>query len=94
MLLPWDKPDAERVFDLSQWDIHMTVRGNFERKQDRLLTVDADKGRMIYGDTSGNIYFLFQNSYGAEDGEVTPLVLRNATEISQQEVQRFDNMCR
>jgi len=88
-----DRVGFEDIFDLSQWKMIMRQKGNFERRGDRLLTVDDNAGRVIAGKLSGDIEFDFENGYAAPGEEPENLQLRSAVEISEQNFIRFQAQC-
>lgn len=88
--------DTQRVrtlFDLSRWKMEMRSHGNFERRGDRLLTVDDFAGRVIAGDLDGSIDFVFENSWRNPEGELLNIQLRNATELDPETFQRLEASC-
>ncbi|MEM9435436.1 MAG: arylsulfotransferase family protein [Pseudomonadota bacterium] len=78
----------EDIFALSDWNMRMRFRGNFERVGDRLLTSDTMKGRMIAGRTDGTLDMVFEN--GFRDRQLWVL---NATEISGEQFAEFEGTC-
>jgi hypothetical protein len=84
---------AETVFDLSRWKMVMRYKGNFERRGDRLLTVDDDAGRAIAGRIDATIDFVFENGWRDPGGRVLNLQVRNATEIESETFARLEASC-
>ena len=81
------------VFDLTKWRFVMQRKGNFERKGTRLLAVDDDTGQMIAGNLDGSIDVVIRNAVRDKNGRVTPIQLRNATEISPSDFAAFQAEC-
>lgn len=79
------------LFDLKQWGLEMPGRGNFELDDNSgfLLVSDDDNGRIIAGDLSGAVHFIFENRI---DGK-TSLQLRNASRISRDQYLRWNLLC-
>lgn len=83
----------EVVFDLSRWNFEMRIKGNFVRDGEKLLVPDDDAGRVIAGRLDGSIDFLFENSYLKSDGELVNLQVRNALEVTAEQVEAFEATC-
>lgn len=84
---------AEELLDLSRWKMEMRVMGNFERHDDRVLTVDTDAGRAIAGRLDGSLDFVLENGWRNADGNVVNLQLMNATELPDEQFQRLERSC-
>jgi hypothetical protein len=84
---------AETVLDLSRWKMEMRAHGNFERRGDRILTVDDYAGRVIAGGLDGEIDFVFENGWRNSEGQIFNLQLRNATEIDPETFERLQSSC-
>ena len=66
----------------------MRWRGNVERTGDLLLTVDSDAGRLVHGRTDGSLLTVLDNGYEGDN-----LHLSNMTELTTEEVARFEAAC-
>lgn len=84
---------SDVVLDLSQWKVVQRYGGNFEHREDRILTVDHNSGRMIAGRTNGTIDVEFRNGFDADGDPYGTLVLQNATEIDPMHFEALEAAC-
>ncbi len=92
--LDLDDQAVDTLIDLSTWGMVMREKGNFERRGDRILTVDDDAGRVIAGRLDGSLEFVLENDWLSADGNTHRLQLRNATEVDPADFARWQAACK
>ena len=93
MRLDLTEQRARTLLDLSRWGMEMRQFGNFERRGERVLTVDSYAGRVISGRLDGGIEFVLENRWRRPDGTLVGLQVLNATEVEPDAFARFEAAC-